>query len=376
MNRRNFLKKSMTTATIITGAGVLLPSCKRDLRSELMGDDHSSKIPNQMDPEVYKILYYASLAPSGHNMQPWNVKIISKTQWIIGVDSERCLPQIDGTTEMNILAIGTFLENLVQAANSFGYGVETTVIGKKNTDRDMVEVRLKKSKKMDIDLQRILFRRTVKSNLLSKELSSSDVDDLSKSAEGNLFYFPTGTEHANFMNESAMEYYIMESNNKKAMENLACWIRFKDKEARKLRDGLTTDGMEITGFAGWYVRNFMDKKDVTTQSFIDQGIEKAKQQVTQGAGWLVITGDGNSVKDLIESGRRFQRMALTARGKMIAIHPMTQTLSEKQGQKHLKEEHEELENNTISHFMLRVGYLDKYPDPVSLRRPVEWFVKS
>ena len=117
----------------------------------------------------------------------------------------------------------------------------------------------------------------------------------------------------------------------------------------------------------------MDNKDVITKAFSDKGIEKTKEQVTEGAGWLVITSDGNRVKDLIETGRRFQRMALTAREKMIAIHPMTQVLEEKNGQKHIKKEHEA---GVIPQFMLRVGYLNKYPDPVSLRRPVEWFVRS
>lgn len=92
-----------------------------------------------------------------------------------------------------------------------------------------------------------------------------------------------------------------------------------------------------------------------------------------GAGWLVITSDGNRVKDLIETGRRFQRMALTAREKIIDIHPMIQVLEEKNGQKHIKKEHE---SGVIPQFMLRVGYLNKYPDPVSLRKPVEWFVRS
>jgi len=47
-------------------------------------------------------------------------------------------------------------------------------------------------------------------------------------------------------------------------------------------------------------------------------------------------------------------------------------LEEKNGQKNIKENHEP---GVIPQFMLRVGYLNKYPDPVSLRRPVEWFVR-
>lgn len=373
MNRRNFLKKSVAATTVIMGSGLMLSSCKRDLRSELMGIGRLSEKPNQMDREAYKILYYASLAPSGHNSQPWFVKIISKTQWIVGADADRCLPEVDGSNREAMLSLGAFIENLAQAANTFGYAVETKVIAKDRFDSDVVKINLLKSKALDIPLQRIVTRRTVKSHLQSKELRSSDVNDFSKSVDGHLFYFPSGTDHAKLMDKEAVDNYIIQSHNNKAMEELAFWIRLKDNEAKKFRDGLTVDGMEIAGLAGWYVRHFMDNKDVMTKAFSDKGIEKTKEQVKEGAGWLVITSDGNTVKDLIETGRRFQRMALTARGKMIAIHPMTQALEEKQGQKNIKENHEA---SMIPQFMLRVGYLDKYPDPVSLRRPVEWFVRS
>ena len=102
-----------------------------------------------------------------------------------------------------------------------------------------------------------------------------------------------------------------------------------------------------------------------------KGIEKTIEQAGQGAGWLVITSPGNKALDLIDTGRRFQRMALIARERNIAIHPMTQTLEEKQGQANIKSNHRP---ETIPQFMLRVGYVDKYPNPVSLRRPVKWFV--
>ena len=38
----------------------------------------------QLDAVRTAILYYASLAPSGHNTQPWVVKIRSPNDWIIG----------------------------------------------------------------------------------------------------------------------------------------------------------------------------------------------------------------------------------------------------------------------------------------------------
>ena len=175
------------------------------------------------------------------------------------------------------------------------------------------------------------------------------------------------------MAEQAVANYITQMENAAAVKELAEWTRLKDSTVNENRDGLTPAGMEIQGLARWYVKYLMDPEDVTGQTFIDKGIEKTQQQAKEGAGWLVITGDGNTAADLIDSGRRFQHMALEARNRMIAIHPMSQTLEETGGQKHITDNHAP---DTIPHFMLRVGYLDKYPDPVSVRRPVAWFVRT
>jgi hypothetical protein len=73
--------------------------------------------------------------------------------------------------------------------------------------------------------------------------------------------------------------------------------------------------------------------------------------------------------DLIDAGRRFQRMALMSREMGIALHPMTQTLEEAHGKASIREHHQP---SMIPKFMLRVGYVATYPDPVTLRRPVDW----
>ncbi|MGB9438939.1 MAG: hypothetical protein WCB15_13410, partial [Desulfobacterales bacterium] len=133
------------------------------------------------------------------------------------------------------------------------------------------------------------------------------------------------------------------------------------------------EGMEIRGFKGWYVRNFMNPEDFMKPSSRKQSVDQIAKLARQGGGWLVITGEGQTVSDLIDSGRRFEKMALTARERNIAIQPMTQYLEEKSGLKQIAAEHDQ---RVIPHFVLRIGYLDTYPDPVSLRRPVSWFVRS
>jgi hypothetical protein len=49
---------------------------------------------------------------------------------------------------------------------------------------------------------------------------------------------------------------------------------------------------------------------------------------------------------------------------------MTQSLEEKEGIDQIMAHHDA---DMHPQFILRVGYLNTYPQPVSLRRPVSWF---
>ena len=95
--------------------------------------------------------------------------------------------------------------------------------------------------------------------------------------------------------------------------------------------------------------------------------------MSQSAGWLLITSKDNSVATLLETGKRMQRLFLKVRDKGIAIHPMTQILEEASISQTINQSIGITEN---IQFILRMGYLKNYPEPVSLRRPVDWFVRT
>lgn len=78
------------------------------------------------------------------------------------------------------------------------------------------------------------------------------------------------------------------------------------------------------------------------------------------------------METLIETGKRMQRLFLKIREKGIALHPMTQILEEPPLSRNINQA---LGIGDNIQFILRMGYLNKYPEPVSLRRPVDWFVK-
>jgi hypothetical protein len=373
INRRSFLKKSLVAGSLLAGPGALVSACSGVSRSDMLQRDSGGNSTVSLDEIRTSILYHASLAPSGHNSQPWFVKVRSQNEWIIGADPNRRLPAVDPNHREVMLSLGAFAENLAIAAGTFGFKSEIEVIAQDPFEPEILKVSLTPSSIFDYPLQRINGRMTVRHGYLSGEIKKEDVKALSKPLSGHLFYFPSGTEHANCIQDGAIESFRVQAQRDDAQRELVQWVRLSNKDAERYRDGLTVEGMEIRGFKGWFVRNFVHPDDFMKPSFRQQGVDQTATLVRQGGGWFVITSQGRTVSDLIETGRKFERMALLARERNIAIHPMTQYLEEESGENQIAADHQ---SEMIPQFLLRVGYLKHYPEPVSLRRPVSWFVRS
>ena len=94
MNRKKFI--GTTSATVIAvGTIFYLLSDKSNL---VRADIKPTSRPNSvLNPDEKEILTLASLAPSGHNTQPWFVQYIEPYHWIIGNDRTKWLPAVDPT---------------------------------------------------------------------------------------------------------------------------------------------------------------------------------------------------------------------------------------------------------------------------------------
>lgn len=371
MHRRKFLAVAGASVAVAGGTAFLLSDWRDFVRADIPRDT-GRKFPFQGPEE--EMLYLASLAPSGHNTQPWKVKYLAPFHWIIGNDRSKWLPAVDPEQRETILSIGAFLQNLEYAAGSFGYSCEFMLLADNNRAEDLVEVVLKKTGQQPaFDVNKIRMRRTVRSNYRSETIKKEHLDNLSGGEAGAFHFFPNGSKEYRWLNEQTIEANRRQAYRDDAQSELADWMRFSRKAAQMHCDGLTTAGMEITGISGWVLRNFYSREDVLTQTFREQGIDKVRAQVGQSGGWLLLSSRDSSTATLLETGKRFQRMLLQTREKLIAVHPMTQILEEAP--------HRDALQRTFGfsdpvQFILRIGYIDHYPDPVSLRRPVGGFVDA
>ncbi|OQP52518.1 nitroreductase [Niastella populi] len=369
MNRRKFFK--ITGGTILAAGGIfyLLSDKRNFIRSDVKDEPVSDITPR---PDEHEILYLASLAPSGHNTQPWFVKYIEPYHWIIGNDKRKWLPAVDPSHRETILSIGAFMQNLEYAASHWGYVCRWNVIAATNEDENIAEVRLIKTGSVPgYDISRIKRRRTLRNGYFDAALRKADLayllaDDL------HFFYFPNTSKEYRWLNEQTIEANRIQAYRDDAQKELAEWIRFSSKDAQSYRDGLTTAGMEMEGMTGWVVRNFFRKSSALKNSFREKGIDRVKEQVSHSGGWIIITSNDNAVADLIETGKLMQRLFLKVRDKGIGLHPMTQILEESPATDPVNQS---TGINGKIQFLLRTGYVKNYPDPVSLRRPVKWFLR-
>ncbi len=369
MQRRKFL--SLAGGVVVIAGSTYLLSDKQNFIRDDIEKDSSTKIVFSTDER--EILYLASMAPSGHNTQPWLVKYVEPYHWVIGNDKSKWLPAVDPLQRETLLSIGTFIQNLEYAANHYGYYCQWNLLATNNQDEDVIKVVLKKTEyKSAFEISQIKLRRTVRSGYAAAILKKEDLQYIAGGDTEYLHYFPNTAKEHRWLNEQTIEANRMQSYRDAAQNELADWIRFSSKDAEKYCDGLTAASMEINGLPGWVVRNFYGKASVMKTNFRETSIDTAKKQVAQSGGWLIITSKGNTVMELLEAGKQMQRLFLNVRNRGIGIHPMTQILEEPTTN--------EAVNKAIGiaepiQFLLRTGYVNNYPEPVSLRRPVNQFIR-
>ncbi|MBC8143249.1 MAG: nitroreductase, partial [Armatimonadetes bacterium] len=303
MNRRTMIG-GVGGALVVAGTTAYFFSDRENLsRADIKpeGDDGGTLAPDEA-----RILLLASLAPSGHNTQPWFVEAVAPYHFVIGNDNRRWLPAVDPNQRETVLSLGAFVQNLEYAANDLGYVCRWNLLATTNQHERVIEVKLAKSTKNPFDAGAMESRRTVRSHFLGNALTTKDVAHLVDGEPDFVHYLPTGSKESGFINEQTIEANRLQSHRDPAQRELANWIRFSSENAGKHRDGLTTASMEIEGVSGFVVRNFYGERDVMKADFRKRGIDQVVKVVWESAVWIVITSADSSVAALLDTGRRME----------------------------------------------------------------------
>jgi hypothetical protein len=190
-----------------------------------------------LNPDEINILWHASLAPSGHNTQPWKVHVVEPAHWVIGTDKQHWLPAVDPMNRETTLSIGAFLENLILAAERLGYRVEYQVIANTTIESRLIDQRLRKTNVTEYPIARLGARRTVRNGYVNESIKSADIQTITD-ASTDFMYFQRDTKPARYLPDNTIEANRKQAFRDAAQEELAYWIRWSKKGQARLRNGI------------------------------------------------------------------------------------------------------------------------------------------
>jgi len=311
-----------------------------------------------------ELIHYATLAPSGHNTQPWLFSLKDDTIEI-RPDYKRRLPIVDPDDHALFISLGCALENLIIAANQFGYS-EDIKYDLSEAKSEAIKVVLTKS---NVAKENLLFdalnkRQSTRNKYDGEPLPESDILSLKEvtKQEGVIFKIFITDNEIEPLIKFVKEGNIFQFKNKEFVNELVSWIRFSKSDAEKKRDGIRSAVIGAPSIPNWFGKLIMK---------FDSGEKEAKKcedAIRNSSGLVLFISEDNSKQNWVNIGRSFERFALKATQLGLKHAHLNMPCEEFEVRKKLQK-YLGLPKEQQPLLLLRIGYSD--PLPKSFRRNVE-----
>ncbi|RNC67959.1 MAG: nitroreductase [Desulfuromonadales bacterium] len=279
---------------------------------------------------VYReVLEAAVLAPSGDNCQPWRFVIDGDVIRVFNIpDKDTSLFNL--RQRASYVAHGALLENLTIAASAFGYTPDIVLFPDSNAPNLVAVVRMNKGNTTADPLYPWIPRRcTNRSRYKGGALTDNETNALLASADrvpaGKVVLTGSDQEKAEVANVIALNDQLIFEN-----EYLHAFlyehVRWNDREARELADGLDIKTLELAppdSFAfpllkSWPLVSFLKKFGVPR---IIGGSARRLALSASAIGVVAVPGTGDT--ESISAGRLIERVWLEATKLDLSFQLMT-----------------------------------------------------
>jgi len=307
-----------------------------------------------------QLIHYATMAPSGHNTQPWKFRI-QQQMICICPDLSRRLPVVDPFDRELYISLGCAVENLVIAARHTGHAVSVEKISEDGT------VPLKIGPADGTPDNEGLFdaiqkRQSTRRQYDGKPIPEDDMERLASLPleQGVTVLFVTDPKKTEAIISLVREGNHIQMQDRDFMRELVSWIRFNETEAGRFRDGLSSKAagsLSIPRVVGKFFMRYL--LNANTQS------KKDEKYIRSSSALMVLLSENNDRDSWIRTGRSFERLALCTTSLGIKNAHINQPCEIPE----LRTKLQELLSVDDLHpqLLLRIGYAQ--PLPGSLRRP-------
>lgn len=309
--------------------------------------------------EMVELVRYATLAPNGHNTQPWKFAI-KENAIEIHPDLTRHLPAVDPNERELWISLGCALENLIVSARATGYEAEVTY----PDAVDFIRIDLTTNAPQGGTLfDAIPLRQNIRSEYDGQPIKTSDLDDiqtlpLEPDVALHFVSSPADIEKVlEYVNQGNLIQYADQA----FVDELIHWLRFNKKEALFSLDGLyslCTGNPEVPGWLGRMI-----VAGIKPQGQADADAKKLRSS----PGAVVVASDSEDKTAWVRTGQVYERMAL----KMTSLNIKSAFLNQPIEVTEVRGQFQNAMGlgTALPQLLVRFGYADVMP--FSVRRAVE-----
>lgn len=282
--------------------------------------------------EVRTLVAYATLAPSGGNVQPWRFEYRGATLFCF-FDRERARSFLDFRERASALAFGALAENLALTARRMGLEAEIAAFPDRERPDLFFTARLAPrepaSPHPDDELARMVpLRLTNRRRAASAPLSDREREELEAIAEAAgvelaLLSDAGARDAAGAIVASAERIRLLSDRMHREMMSE---IRWSPEEAARTRDGLDLETLELdpTERAGMQILSQWPIMRTIDRVGGGAGLEKAARKTIAAACAVgLVSVRGTSLPEFFAAGRGIERLWLTATARGLGFQPMT-----------------------------------------------------
>lgn len=352
----------------------------------------SKEYAAQYDDPRISLTARGILAASGHNMQPWIIRLDPSDSMVfyLYADSTRMTEEVDPYARQMMISQGTFLEYVAVAGKKEGWdtkiklfpdGVhEESDLARSMDTLPVAKITLTKAQPQDTRLYDALYLPdTNREPYQAKELSASQVsglESLSDTAGISVTVYQE-QEMLSRIGKYALQSAQIEAGVSRIMEESNVIFRANEYQKNQYRYGYSVEGQGTSGFMKHILQGMLtvfpslNSGEAASRNFISY----TRTSVDSTPAYAMIITRDNSREVQVESGMLYSRLVLTGHALGLVMQPLSQVLEEYPEMNGLYTEFKQAyapDGRTVQ-MLFRVGFPTK-STPLSMRRDVMDFI--
>lgn len=352
----------------------------------------SKEYTAQYDDARIRLAAGGILAASGHNMQPWIIRLDPSDPMVFHLyaDSKRMTKEVDPYARQMMISQGTFLEYVAVAGKKEGWDTRIELFPDGEYDEadlahsmdtlPVAKITLVKAQPQEIPLYGAMYlpdtnREPYRAEGLSVSQASA-LESLSDSVGISIQVYQEQAELSK-IGQYALKSAEIEADVSRVMEESSAIFRASEYQKNRYRYGFSVEGQGASGFKMHVLQGMLtvfpslNSGEAATRNFISY----ASASVHSTPAYAMIVTQDNSRASQVESGMLYSRLVLTGHTLGLVMQPLSQVLEEypEMDGPYIEFKQAYAPDGGTVQMLFRVGYPTKGV-PLSMRRDVMDFI--